>query len=459
MNKNIDKKINDNNNVIQKLKNEIEKLNKDLNNKKEDINWLNKEIKNKNDIEKQCKELQKDLLDKQEEIKEFEQELDVLNNKLEEQGEVLIQYKSNYAEEQNKNYDLEKKIKELKRKLGNDNIIETEPNNPKIDLNKAKTYKISARPDINKEDSDKIPLRKKYSFRYKENKEINDSGKISGGGMTMNTTSNTYKYNRENKKTENENIKEELELNPDNYCVIKVIKLPNNNLKWFLFKKNKKKNEKDNEMKTKTYTTRRNRCYSHRKEENIIKDDKNDLDHNDSYSDFLWKPQRNRKDFIDFGTVPLNDSTEKQKKIDELEKIIKDLEEKLNKKEKDLNRLNVNYAKMIKNSKNPENTEEKMVEKLEKLREENKKLVTTVAKLKSEQQFIGLSFIADDLEAEQFIDDNCFEDILDNLVEKEKDKDKENKDMKGKIEKTTIDIPASRHLNTRRYYKSKRKNE
>ena len=94
-----------------KLKNEIEKLNKDLNNKKEDINWLNKEIKNKNDIEKQCKELQKDLLDKQEEIKEFEQELDVLNNKLEEQGEVLIQYKSNYAEEQNKNYDLEKKMK------------------------------------------------------------------------------------------------------------------------------------------------------------------------------------------------------------------------------------------------------------------------------------------------------------------------------------------------------------
>ena len=207
-------------------------------------------------------------------------------------------------------------------------------------------------------------------------------------------------------------------------------------------------------MKTKTFTTRRNRCYSHRKEENIIKDD---LNNNESYSDFLWKPQRNRKDFIDFGTVPLNDSTEKQKKIDELEKTIKDLEEKLSKKEKDLNRLNVNYAKMIKNSKNPENTEEKMVEKLEKLREENKKLVTTISKLKSEQQFIGLSFIADDLEGEQFIDDNCFEDILDNLVEKEKDK--ENKDMKGKIEKTTIDTPATRHFNTRRYYKSKRKNE
>jgi len=438
-----------------------EKLNKEINNKNEDISWLNKEMKSKNEIEKHNKELQKNLLDKEKEIKEYEQELDALNNRLEEQGEQIIQYKSNYAEEQNKNYDLEKKIRELKNKLGND-IQNNESNKPEIELNKAKTYKISVRPDINKDDIDKIPLRKKYSFRYKENKEISDSEKISGGGLTMNTTSNTYKYreNKENRKAETENTKEDLELNPDNYSVIKVIKLPKNNLKWFLFKKIKKKNDKENENKTKTFTMRRFRCYSHRKEENIIKDDKNDMvDNNDSYSDFLWKPQRNRKDFIDFGSLPINDSTEKQKKIDELEKYNKELEEKLDKKEKDLNRLNVNYAKMIKNSKNPENNEEKMVERMDKLREENKKLMTTIAKLKSEQQFIGLSFIADDLEAEQFIDDKCFEDILDNLVEKDKDKEKGKNDNNAKVEKTTIDIPPSRHLNTRRYYKSKRKNE
>ena len=160
---------------------------------------------------------------------------------------------------------------------------------------------------------------------------------------------------------------------------------------------------------------------------------------------------------MDFGTLPLNESTEKQKKIEELERNNKDLEEKLIKKEKDFNRLNLNYAKMINKSKNPENNEEKLAEKLDKLREENKKLVSTITKLKSEQQFIGLSFIADDLEGEQFIDDKCFEDILDNLVEK----NKEQNDDKNKLEKTTINNahPPLKHMNTRRFYKSKKQNE
>ena len=279
----------------------------------------------------------------------------------------------------------------------------------------------------------------------------------------MNSTSATTTYkpkeNFKDKKVETENNNEEIEFNPDNYNIVKVIKLQKTNLKWFLFKKIKKKKDKD--LKIKTYTNRRFRCYSHkREEENIIKDE-NDNNSNDSYSDYLWKPQRNRKDFIDFGTLPANDSADQQKKIEELEKNNKELEEKLTKKEKDLNRLNVNYAKMIKYSKNPENTEEKMVERLEKLREENKKLNATVNKLKSEQQFIGLSFIADDLEAEQFIDDKCFEDILDDLVDKdkEKNKDKENNknDMKNKME--TIEPQLGKHINTRKFYKSKRKNE
>ena len=129
-------------------------------------------------------------------------------------------------------------------------------------------------------------------------------------------------------------------------------------------------------------------------------------------------------------------------------KLNKELEENLNKKEKDINRLNVNYAKMIKNSKNPENIEEKMAEKLEKLREENKKLIANITKLKSEQQFIGLSFIEDDLETEQFIDDKCFEDILDNLGDKKKEsnKEKNKNDIKTKTEKTTIDNIRARYL-------------
>ena len=103
---------------------------------------------------------------------------------------------------------------------------------------------------------------------------------------------------------------------------------------------------------------------------------------------------------------------------------------------------------MIKNSKNPENIEEKMAEKLEKLREENKKLIANITKLKSEQQFIGLSFIEDDLETEQFIDDKCFEDILDNLGDKKKEsnKEKDKNDIKTKTEKTTIDNIRARYL-------------
>ena len=114
-----------------------------------------------------------------------------------------------------------------------------------------------------------------------------------------------------------------------------------------LVDKDKEKN-KDKDLKIKTYTNRRFRCYSHkREEENIIKDE-NDNNSNDSYSDYLWKPQRNRKDFIDFGTLPANDSADQQKKIEELEKNNKELEKKETKKEKDINRLNVNKEKIIK---------------------------------------------------------------------------------------------------------------
>ena len=179
------------------------------------------------------------------------------------------------------------------------------------------------------------------------------------------------------------------------------------------------------------------------------------------------------------------------------------MELKLDKKEKDFNRLNLNYAKMINKSKKQENSNnEELVQKLEKAREENKKLRNTITKYKSEQQFIGLSFIADDLEGEQFIDDKCFEEILNgldenkNMNENKNENKNENNDtnkykernLKDKInninfgnnnfyfesklnyEKScintmntintnnTINNPSSRHLGARGFYKSKRKN-
>ena len=146
---------------------------------------------------------------------------------------------------------------------------------------------------------------------------------------------------------------------------------------------------------------------------------------------------------------------------------------------------------MINRSKKQDiNSNEELMEKLEKIREENKKLKNTINKYKSEQQFIGLSFIEDDLEGEQFIDDKCFEDILDGLIDenrnlqnnREKDIEKNNGERTkninyGKnnfyfeskigIEKScintintnnTINNPSSRHLGARGFYKSKRKN-
>ena len=151
---------------------------------------------------------------------------------------------------------------------------------------------------------------------------------------------------------------------------------------------------------------------------------------------------------------------------------------------------------MINKSKRQDNnSNEELIEKLEKVRDENKKLKNTITKYKSEQQFIGLSFIADDLEGEQFIDDKCFEEILNGLVDEDKDK-KEFKDNnadekeKDRDKKTyanygnnnfyfeskinydkssintintintnnTINNPSGRHFGARGYYKSKRKN-
>ena len=334
---------------------------------------------------------------------------------------------------------------------------------------------------LEEECSDKFIIKNKYSSKIKERK---DSDFI----------------NTEEKK-EKEN-----ELTPDNYDLIKIIKLKNN-LKWFLFKKLKiKSNTKNNDQIPKDQIrkslSRRFRYYSHKKDENNLNESNENNQSNDSYSNYLWKPQKNRKEFVEFCLSNKETSEDKQKKIENLEKNLKEMEEKLDKREKDFNRLNLNYAKMINKTKRQDNNNnEELMEKLEKMREENKKLKNTINKYKSEQQFIGISFIEDDLEGEQFIDDKCFEEILDGLISENKenkenkeqvkeknDKKKENQKLKDKInflnygknnfyfesklnyEKScintmntintnnTINNPLSRHMGARGFYKSKRKN-
>ena len=357
-----------------------------------------------------------------------------------------------------KNEQLETKIDSLKTEI--------------LELTKTKTFRMPSCPSLEEECSDKFIIKNKYSTRIKERK---DSDLI---------------INTEEKK--------ESELTPENYDLIKVIKLKNN-LKWYLFKKLKiKSNPKNNNQiqnnQIRKSLSRRFRYYSHKKDENVLNESNENNQSNDSYSNYLWKPQKNRKEFVEFCLNNKETSEDKQKKIENLEKNLKEMEEKLDKREKDFNRLNLNYAKMINKTKRQENNNnEELMEKLEKTREENKKLKNTINKYKSEQQFIGISFI-EDLEGEQFIDDKCFEEILDGLINenkeqvKEKNEKKKEKEKKEKInffnygknnfyfesklnyEKScintmntintnnTINNPSTRHIGARGFYKSKRKN-
>ena len=491
--KNLNEEILNNKNNEENKNVEIEKLLVQLKLKKEEIDKLNNKIK-------QNIFLLKDLDKAQKEIHNLEQELNLLNKKLEEKEEQINQYKSNITQEQNKNNSIYKQKEKLEAEIDS---LKTEI----VELTKGKAIKLPKYISLEKESLDKFIIKNTYSQIDKENKEPNKTNAL---GIIKKNESSTKFNQREEKEIkfdeEKENInsnqininEKENELTPENYDLVKIIKLKNN-LKWFLFKKLKIKPNLENnninlkkEQKTKTLS-RRFRCFSHRKEE---KESEENNQSNDSYSNYLFKPQKNRKEFLDFCQNNREASEDKQKKIDYLEKNLKEMEEKLDKKEKDFNRLNLNYAKMINKSKRQDNnSNEELIEKLEKVRDENKKLKNTITKYKSEQQFIGLSFIADDLEGEQFIDDKCFEEILDGLVDEDKDK-KEFKDNnadekeKDKDKKTyanygnnnfyfeskinydkssintintintnnTINNPSGRHFGARGYYKSKRKN-
>ena len=205
-----------------------------------------------------------------------------------------------------------------------------------------------------------------------------------------------------------------------------------------MFKKNK--NASTPKFSCNTFQKRssrrlfRNKSNDPRKN-NIDLDEKNNNFDNDSFSDFIWKPQKSRNEFIDFNTAQniYNDSIDKEKKIKNLENNIKELEDKLDKKEKDFNRINMTYARLINRNKNPENNIDKLLDEIYKLKKENKALNININKLKSEHNFIGLSFIADDLEGSQFIEDKCVGDILnglDNFGDGNKNKFKDRNDDK-----------------------------
>ena len=281
---------------------------------------------------------------------------------MEGQSEKIIFYKSSLSNEQNKNIELEKKIQELNKKIED---FQKNKNENKI----------------------------KFDFRTKSD-------------LSISNTNNNYN-----------NIENDMkDISPTKFIIVKCVQIED--LKWYLFKK------KNIYFDYKNYSKRysqRNTSYSnnsiyiyiyisrHEKYKN------NEINRKDNFDKYICKPMKNQKEYKDFGTLPEAESSEDKNKIIEMQKELKKLKDKYTKKEEDYNRMNINYAKLLKKTKNPENNQEKLLETINKLKIENKKLNNSLIKCISEKNIIGISFIEDDLESSFFIDNFCFDSVLDEI--------------------------------------------
>ena len=387
---------------IKQLKNELEELqieNKNLNKK-----LVNIEEEKKLNI-KTITDLRLEIDDLNKEIGELVKDNEKMNNEIEDKNNIKEEYNEKYEkaikefnDEKQINIILEKKIKNLETKLDEHNINE-------YDETKTKTYKLSNIHKVNEIEVEQLSRKYVSPYNYRKNTSA----------LSTNNTSN-------NRKIIINNNLDDLEVSPENYIIVKNFQL-NNNLKWYLLKK-KKKNVEHDPSPTPS-PNQSNSKHIFRRFKYLKTNSKLNNEKNESFSDFIWKPNKNEKDFINFNYLNNENDNNKnenstskdwQKKINELEYCIKDLEEKLEKKENDCNRINLNYAKLFKRSKQPELNYDKVLENNEKLKSENRILKKKIENLKSSQNFIALSFIADDLEGSRFIDDNCFEELLDGLA-------------------------------------------
>ena len=355
-------------------------------------------IKEKNELEKKNNQLMKDI--------------EMINKNMREMSEIKESYREKYQralKELNDEKALsllnEQKIISLEKKL--EELCE---NN--LDNSITRTYKISK----NNKDLDK----------FEKIEKVHHSPQMNHKSISRFSTNQT---NSTKKIVTNNN--DDNEINPDNYSIIKKIKL-GNNLEWYLFKKNKKNIFDENSPPILPETCMEGthplyRRYQYLKLNSKIKKEKEKLKqkkenfNDDSYSDFIWKANKSDKNFniINYEINSENDENDRDKKILELEKYIKELKAQLKKKESDYDRINFNYAKLFKTTRKPY---ESLLEENNKLKKENNLLNKKVEKLLENQKFISISFIADDLEGSKFIDDDIFEKILDEITKERKDK-------------------------------------
>ena len=399
------------NTILNKYKNDLENENK-LNKKK--INELNIQI---TQIEKENEIINNIIND--------------TNNKKEEYKEKIKKLTKELNEEKEMNIFLDQKIKKLEKKLEEHNINV-------FDDTKTKTYKINYMNKVNEIEVEKLPRKYASPYNYRKN----------NSGLSTNINSN---------KIFDQNL-DDNDITPENYTIVKYFKL-GNKLKWYLLKKIKKQNNEYIVSDPSPSPSQSNYKQSYRRYK-ILRTNTNYKFSNerkdDSYSDYIWKANKNERDFINFNFNNIenidNDknecsiSRERKKKINELELCIKDLEEKLEKKENDCNRINLNYAKLFKRTKIPDEVYDKLLENNEKLKNENKLLKKKLDNFKSTQDFIRMSFIADDLEGSRFIDDKCFEEILDGLIEKK------NRNESKKVNENKKD--ENYEINMMKYFKS-----
>ena len=327
-----------------------------------------------------------------------------LNNKYNNNINELKKKIENYSfenklliEEKDKNYkeieDLKLNIEELKNQLKNNpsslNYMKT---NSKISLssfnkkedNIEENEKLLSQYEnennieneektLSKQENNISDINEQSNSQIQKKKSISKfSSKFKSKSITEYDFNNNINIQDDDNNNNNNNI-----ISPETHELIKIFQY-NRKIRWYLFKiKNSNKEE--------------------------------------TFEDFIWKEQRSRKTFSDFTSIPKNDSIELQRQIENLEEKKKELENKLLKKESDYNRLSVNYAKLFNRKKNEERNPDKLKNDIEQLKKENKHLQNLLNKYKQEENIFGISFIQDDLEGNQFIDDLNFEEIIESM--------------------------------------------
>ena len=393
--------ISDKNKIIEELNKKILKIS----NEKNELEKNNKKLKNiNNDLIQEKNDLEKKLL-------KYTKDLEILNRNMKEMSEIKDNYREKYQRIEKELINEKQKNKILEKKLDDDNDnynmnINIFNNDLIVDESKTQTYKNHKLNKVSEIEIEKLT---------KLSKGAHQSPQYTHKSISRFSTDNTYST----KKIYN-NI-DDLEISPENYNIVKEFRI--NNLKWFLFKKINKNILSETEGIQPLY-----RRYQYLKLNSSRKKEKEKIN-GDSYSNYIWKAYKEEKDFINFNLDNLDPNdiieNEKDKKINELKMAIKELKENLVKKENDYNRINLDYAKLFKKSKKPGMTYDGILEENEKLKNENKLLNKKLEKILETQNFIGISFIGDDLDGSKFIDDNAFEDILEEVT-----KNRENKKEK-----------------------------